>query len=238
LNGEIGAGAGIEGWVPGAAEALTDGPGSEDMDGAAHGADHGLGFEHIEFFLTGAESDGAHDLVVFYQRFANEDALEDLSACFGKGILRGFGDEDLVGLAVDHELPPALMNVLALGVGPDLEAPFLEQVDGGVHVTGNIEDQVFTGDPHEVLTDILDVIFDRVLAVSYADVLVDGRKTHGHGTASIHGGLVHHGHLESLFLGPVGCLSSGATGTKTTTNDQEVSTDFYGFKICHILFPP
>ncbi len=67
-------------------------------------------------------------------------------------------------------------------------------------MTGDIVNQVFPGDAHQVLANVVDVIFTGVLAVTNADILVDGRKAHGHGAGTGKGGLVHQGDFQPFFL--------------------------------------
>src|SRR5665648_693694 len=45
-------------------------------------------------------------------------------------------------------------------------------------MTGDIVNQVFPGNTHQVLANIADIVLDRILAIPYANILVDGRKTH------------------------------------------------------------
>ena len=181
------------------------------MHRAAHAGDNRFGLEHVELVLPCAEADSADTLVAVHERIHDEHSLNDLAASGRDRVLRCLGDDDLVGLAVDHELPPAFMDVLACLVFPDLESPLLEEVDCGIHVTGNVVHQVFPGDTHEVAADIADVILRRVLAVFDAYILVNGRKTHGHGPASVQSGLVDQCDLEAFLLGPIGRFCSGAT---------------------------
>ena len=151
LDREISAGAGVEGRIPGSAEAFTYGPGTEHVHGAAHAGDDRFSLEHVELVLPCAEADRTDTLVSVHERIDNEDSLEDLAACGRDRVLRCLGDDDLVGLAVDHELPPAFVDILALLVFPDLESPLFKEVDCRIHVAGNIVNQVFPGDAHEVL---------------------------------------------------------------------------------------
>ncbi len=173
LDREVGAGAGVEGRIPGPARALADGPGTEHVHGAAHGREHGLGLEYVELVLPGAESDGAGDLVAVHQGLDDEHPLVDVF--HAQGILGRFRDDDLVGLAVDHELPPAFMHVLAVGALPDGESPFLEEMDGRIDVAGDVVDEVLTGDPHEVLPHIVHILFRCIVTLGNTHILVQGR---------------------------------------------------------------
>ena len=202
------------------------------MHRAAHGHQRGFGLEHVELVLAHREAHGAGAAVAVHQRADDENALEDLAhAALQQGVLGGFRHDDLVGLAVDHELPAAFMNVLALLVFPDRQAPLLEQVHGGVHVAGDVGHQVFAGDAHQVVAHVVHVVLDGVVAVLQAHVLVDGRKAHGHGAGTVHGGLVHQRDLQAVLLGPVGRFDSRAAGGHAAAQNQQIGFDGNSFKI-------
>ncbi len=208
------------------------------MHRAAHGRHDGLGLEDVELLFAHGKTNGARDLVAVHQRGDDEDALIDLSVGFLEGVLGGLGHDDLVGLAVDHELPPALVDVLAVRVGPDGEAPLLKQVDGAVDVTGDGSHQVVTGDAHQVLLNVVDVILDGVLAAGDINVLVDRRQAHGDRTGAVHGSLVHEGDLDVILLGPIRGLDSGAAGGHAAAQDQQVGCDLYSFPVSHLEKSP
>ena len=65
------------------------------------------------------------------------------------------------------------MHILPLFVGPDLETPFLKEMHGRVHVTGDVINQVFPGDTHQVLTNIADIVLAGVLTIPDTHILVD-----------------------------------------------------------------
>ncbi len=236
-NGEICGGAGIPRRIPGAAEAFTDGPGTEYVYCAAHQSDGCFGFEYVKLVFTYAEAYAADAFVAVHKGLGDENALIQpiLEAGFVHGVLCGFGHEHFIGLTVDHDLPTAFMHVLAGVVFPNGEAPFLEKMDGRVNVTSDIVHQVFTGYAHEILTNVLHVVFQRIFAGCVADVLVDGGKTHCNSAGTVHSGFVNHGHAEAMLLRPICCFKGGATGRHTTTDDEEISIDYYGFKIRHII---
>jgi hypothetical protein len=227
------AGTGVEGRIPRAAEALTRGARLEHVHRTAHGHQGGLGLEHVELVLADAEPDGAHALVAFHQRVGDEHPLEVLAARVLQGVLRGLGHDDLVRLAVDHELPTALVDVLPLLVLPDGEPPLLEQVDGGVHVPGDVGDQVLTGDAHEVVANVVAVVLQGVVAGVQVDVLVDGGQAHGDRARAVHGRLVHQRDLQSVLLGPVGRLDGRTAGGHAAPADEQVGLDRHSLELRH-----
>ena len=175
-------------------------------------------------------------LVAVHQRVGDEDALEILATGLGQGVLGGFGNDDLVGLTVDHELPTSLVDVVPFLVLPDGETPLLEGVDRVVHVPGDGCHQVLTGDAHEVVAHVVAIVLQCVVAAVEVHVLVDGRKAHGHGAGTVHGSLVHQGDLEAMLLGPVRCFHGRAAAGHTASRNQKVGLDYYSLEIRHFLY--
>jgi hypothetical protein len=202
---------------------------------AAHLGTDSLSLEYVEFLFAGAEAVSAGDLVAVHDGTDDEYALVNFETGFVHGVEGGLGHDHLVRLTVDHDLPTALTDVLAVFIGPDGQAPFFEQMHGRVDVAGDVEDQVVTGDAHQVLADVANVVFASVLVVAVANILVDGGKAHGHGAGAGGHSLVNQGNLQAIFLGPVGSLYSGATGAHAAAADQEVRIDDYGFPIFHYM---
>ena len=133
------------------------------MDRAAHGIQGCFRPEDEQLVLADREADRAGAAVAIQQRTNDEHAFVNLSyTCFAERVLGRFGDDHLIGLAVDHELPTAFMNVLAVLVLPDRQTPLLEEMDGGVHVTGDVGYQVLTGDAHEIVADVVNVVLQGV----------------------------------------------------------------------------
>jgi hypothetical protein len=153
-------------------------------------------------------------VVLVVDQLDDEDAL--LDAVEAEGLLGGFGDDPLVGFAVDHDLPLARTHRLAavlqgrqafllrfgavvtdaFGVGlPDRQAPLLEQVHGVVDVAAHVVGQVVAGDAHQVVGDHAGVVGGILLV---ADVGVDRGQALGHGAGAVHGGLVDQ--LDLQFL--------------------------------------
>ena len=98
--------------------------------------------------------------------------------------------------------------------------------------------EVFTGDAHEVVTDVTDVIFTCVGSAIDINILVDGGKTHRDGAGTIHGRFVHEGYFEAVLGRPISCFNSCSTAGHATAGEQNVSGNFYCFKIRHIQVPP
>ena len=111
----------------------------------------------------------------------DEHPFEVLPAGLGQRVLGGLGHDDLVRLAVDHQLPAALMHVLAVLVLPDGQAPLLEQVDRGVDVARDVGDEILARDAHQIVADVVDVVLYGIVAAVEVDVHVDGRQAHGDG---------------------------------------------------------
>jgi len=208
------------------------------VDRTAHGDEGGLGLEDVDLVFAHAEADGPGALVAIHERMGDEDALVDLAVGFGDGVLGGLGDDALVGLAVDHELPATFVDVLAVGVGPDGEAPLLEEVDRGVHVPRDAGHEVLTGDAHEVVAHVVKVIVKGVVSAVEIDVLVDRREAHGDGAGAIHRGLVHDRDLEAMLLGPVCRFDRSAAGGHPATEEQQIGFDCDCFEISHFPISP
>ncbi len=239
LDGEVGAGAGGERRVPGPAETLTGGPRTEHAHAAAHRAQDGLRAEHVELLLADTEADRTGDPVVFHNRFHDEHALVDV--ILAEGVLGGFRHDDLVGLTVDHNLPAAAPLIrtdpegVVFAFRPDRQTPLLEQVHGGVDVPGDVVNEVVAGDTHQVIPHVLHVVHHGVLIVAQADIQVDGREALSNGTAPVHGGFVNQGHFQPVLFRPVRRFHRRTAGRHAATDDQEISGDFYSFKIRHSM---
>ncbi|OQB07401.1 MAG: hypothetical protein BWY17_05295 [Deltaproteobacteria bacterium ADurb.Bin207] len=112
------------------------------------------------------------------------------------------------------------MDVLVVFIFPDRQAPLFEEMDGGVDVAGNGEDEVFARDAHEVLSDVADVILDRVVAGTNADVLVESGQTHRDGAGAVHGGFVDDGDFDVVLFCPVSGFDGSAAGAHAATDDE------------------
>src|SRR6185503_4381318 len=113
-------------------------------------ADDSLRFEDVIVAGAHVEADSAGDavrLAFVHQQMRDADAVENLVGRF----LRGLGDDRLVRLAVDHDLPAAFTKVVpGFRVLHDGQAPLLELVHGRVDVTRHVEQQVFAHQTHQV----------------------------------------------------------------------------------------
>jgi hypothetical protein len=175
-------GTGVPYRIPGAAFTFTDRTGLVDIHRAAAGNHHGFAFDDVDFVFTDGETNGAGDLighVGVQQQFNDEAALDDVVVA--QASLGGFGNDPLVGFAVDHDLPFTgtdrlgaafegahflaffAVEVFAFfGFFPDRQSPLFEQMDGIVHVAAQVEDQVFADDAHQVVADHADVVFGGI----------------------------------------------------------------------------
>src|SRR5512139_534712 len=248
-HGQLGAGLGshrvgaarVPYRVPGTAGAFTDGARTEDVHAATGSQQDRLGLVDVDLVVASREADGPGDavgVVLVVDQLDDEDAL--LDAVHAERLLGGFGNDPLVGLAVDHDLPfagthrlaavlqrgQALRAVVALAVlvgFPDRQAPFLEQVHGVVDVAAEVVGEVVAGDAHQVVGDHAGVVGGILLG---ADVGVDRGQALRHGAGAIHRGLVDQLDLEihaELGLGGVGPAHDFVTGAAAShaTADQE-----------------
>ena len=140
-----------------------------------------------------------------HERPDDEYTLKDLAhAALQQGVLGGFRHDDLVRFAVDHELPPALMNVGAFLIFPDRQSPLLKQVHSGIHVPGDVGHQIFTGDAHEIVAHVIHIVLYGIGAVPQTHVLVNRGKPHRHGAGPVNRGFIDQRYLQAVLLGPEG----------------------------------
>jgi hypothetical protein len=246
LGPEVIGGAGVPHRVPGAALALADRPRLVDVDRAAAGDHAGLALEDVDLVLAHREADRARDLVglvLVQEQLDDEDALEDVGV--PDGFLGGLGDDPLVGLAVDHDLPlagadrlrpglqgphllalDAVQGLAGLVLLPDRQPPLLEQPHRVVDVAAEVEDQVFADDAHQVVADHADIVVRAVLA----DVGVDGRKPLGHGAGALHGRFVHQ-HDGLARLDPFFDFKRRAASGHAAADDEDVHLFLDDFRI-------
>ena len=250
LHGHGVGGTGVPYGIPGPAFTFTNRTGLVDVHRAAAGNHHGLAFDDVDDVLAYGETDGAGDLVGhlgIHQQFDDEAALDDVVIAYGQ--LGGFGDDALVGLTVDHDLPftgtdrfgaglqgPHFLTLIAVqvlavfGFLPDGQAPLFKQVNGIVDIAAQIEDQVFTDQTHQVVAHHAHIVFGSI----FANVGVDGGQTLSNGTGSFHGGLVAQQNALAVFH-PFFNFKCGTAGSHTTTDDENVNFFFDDFGIPHGL---
>ena len=219
------------GGVPDAARTFTDRARAEDVGGATGADDNGLGFEYVVVAGTHVEADGAGDTVllgVVHQQVRDADAVEDLV----RRLFRRFGDDRLVGFAVDHDLPAALTLVSAgLGITHDRQTPFLELVHRRIDVTRHVEQEVFAHHAHQVDSRIANVVFRVVLAEAGSHVAVDRVQTLRHGAGTVYVRFFSDDDL--LVLTPVARFESSAGTAEAGTRDQDVDVVFYDRFVGH-----
>ena len=225
--------AGVEDGVPGASHAFAHAAGTEQGSGAAGATYHGVGLENVDHILANAEPDGAGDaigVVGIGEQVGDENAF--VVVIRAEGFFGGFRDDGLVGLAVNHYLPATFTDVLFVVVVPEGQPPLLEHVDAAVHVAGDVVHQVFPGNAHHVIADVLDVIFGLVPSPATAHIHVNGRQAFTNSAAPVGGGLVDHDDAQ-VVAAPVAGFDSGAATGHTAADDQHITFNNTGGRFRH-----
>ena len=211
------------GRIPGPPHSLAYRAWLEDVRRTTGGHDDGLRAEHMEITRSDVEADGAGDpvgLALVHQQVGDHDPVVDL----GRGLARRLGDDRLVALAVDHDLPLALALVASgLGVAHDRQAPFLELVHRGIHVPGDVVPEVLAHQPHEVVARVADVVLGLVLTPLHAHVAVDGVEALGDRAAALDVRFLdaHDLQVAPPVAGLVGCPAAG----HAAADDEDVRVD-------------
>ena len=237
-------GAGIPDRIPGTSFTFTSGTRTEDVYRTTTGYDCGFTLDVINLVFANRETGSAGNLVrlvLVEQQLNNEDTLKHIvgAKCGGCRL----GNDTLVGFAVDHDLPftgtyrgsaftqsrcrlgtVEVFTIVALL--PDRQAPLFEQLDRFVHVAATVIDQVLADNAHQVVTNHLDIVFDRI----FADVGVNSRKALGNSAGTLDTGLVNQQNFH-VFRGPLLDLKSGTAGGHTTADNQRVNVHFDDFRI-------
>ena len=152
-----------------------------------------------------------------HQQVGHHDAVVD----FGSGLARSLGDDGLVALAVDHDLPFAFALVPpGLGVPHDRQAPLLELVHRGVDVPGDVVAEVLTHQTHEVSACVADVVFGLVLVPLHAHVAVDRVQALRDGAAALDVRLLDADDFQ--VAAPVPGLVGGSAPAHAATDDKYV----------------
>ena len=227
---------GGEDRVPGAAQPLAYRPGPEHVGSSAGGDDHRPRPEDVELVLPYGESHGAGDavgLVGVGQQVGDAHPLvEVLRPQSRAGRLGGDG---LDGLAVDRYLPPADAFVFAVFPLPDGQPPFLQQVDGVIHVAADVIDEVFPGQPHHVVDHVADEVFRGVPPEALAHVTIDGGQAFAGGPAAFDGGFLHHD--DPGIAAPILGLKGSPAAGHAAADDQNVAVNCFRCRQRHISTP-
>ena len=185
--------------------------------------DDGLRAEHVVVTRADIEPDGAGDalgVALVHQQVRDHDPVVDL----GRRLARRLGDDRLVALAVDHDLPLAFALIASgLGVAHHRQAPFLELVHGAVHVPGDVVAQVLAHQAHEVVAGVADVVLGLVLAPLHAHVAVDRVETLGDGAAALDVRFLDADDLQ--VAPPVPRLVRRAAAGHAAADDEDVRVD-------------
>ena len=162
------------------------------------------------------------------------DALVDVIGA--EGGAGGFGGDGFDRFAVDRDLPAADALVLAVFLFPNGEAPFLEEVDGVVDMAADVVDQIFAGEAHHIVDDVVYEIGGGVPAVALAHIAVDGGKALAGGAAALDDRFFGEDHAEAV-AGPEFGFEGGAAAGHTAADYQDVAINRFGGLKCH-GFPP
>ena len=161
-------------------------------------------------------------LRLVHQQMGDHDPVVDL----GRGLAGRLGDDRLVALAVDHDLPLAFALVPSgLGVFHHRQAPFLELVHRAVHMPGDVVAQVLAHQAHEVVARVAHMVLGLVLAPLHAHVAVDGVEALGDRAAALD---VRFLDADDLQVAPpvAGLVGRPAAG-HAAADDEDVRVDEY-----------
>ncbi len=159
-----------------------------------------------------------------HQEVRHHDPVVDL----GRGLARRLGDDRLVALAVDHDLPLAFALVAAgLRVLHDRQAPLLELVHRGVDVPRDVVAQVLAHQAHQVVARIAHMVLGLVLAPLHAHVAVDGVEALRDGAAALDVGFLDADDLQ--VASPVARFVGRAATGHAAADDEDVGVDDNGF---------
>ena len=208
------------GGIPGSPHAFAHRAGLEDVRRAAGGHDDGLRAEDVEIPAADVEPDGAGDAVglrFVHQQVGHHDPVVD----FIGGLAGGFGDDRLVALAVDHDLPLAFALITpGFRVLHDGKAPLLELVHRGVDMAGDVVAEILAHQTHEVVAGVADMVLGLVLVPLHAHVAVDRIQALGHGAAALDIRLLDADHLQ--VAPPVSGLVSRPAAGHAAADDQDI----------------
>ena len=209
--------------VPGPPHALADGPRTINVRTAAGADDDRLRAEHVELAGAHMETNGARDavrLLAVHQQVRHHDPVVNL----GDGLACGLGDDRLVALAVNHDLPLAFAQVAAgLRILDDRQAPLLEHVYRRVDVAGDVVDQVLAHQTHEVAARVAHEVLGLVLVPLHAHVAVDRGEALRDGPATLDVRLLHEDDVE--IPAPEARFVRRTAATEAAAYDQDVRID-------------
>ena len=213
--------------IPRPPHAFADRAGFVDMRCTAGTHDHGLRAEHIKVPGTDIETDGPGDpvgLCAVHQQVGHHDPVVD----FGRRLAGSLGDDRLVALAVNHDLPLAFALILpGFGVAHHRQAPLLELVHAGIDMPGDVVAQILANQAHEVVAGVADMILGLVLVPPHAHVRVDRIQTLSDGAAALDIGLF--GAHDLQIAPPIpGFVRRPAAG-HAAADDQDIGLHKYRF---------
>ena len=200
------------------------------MRRTAGGDDDRLGAEDVEVPVPDVETHCAGDPVGprrIHQQVGDHDPIVD----FGRGLARCLGDDRLVALAVDHDLPFAFALIPpGLRVSHDRETPFLELVHGGIDMASDVVAQILAHQTHEVIARVADMIFGLIFVPVHAHVTIDGIQALSDCSAPLDVGFFDAYNFE--VTSPVSGFVGGAAPTHAATDDENVRIHENGLATC------
>src|SRR5262249_47085235 len=214
---------------------FSDRAGLEDVRRATGGYDDRLGAGDGENPGTGVEGDSPRDPgggLLIHQQGGDHDPVVD----FGSGLARGLGDDRLVALAVDHDLPFAFALISpGFRVPHDGETPLLELVDRGVDVSSDIVAQILPDQTHEVVARVADMVFGPIFVPLHAHVTVDRIQALCDCAAALDVRFFHAYDLE--VAAPVPGFVSGPAPAHAAADDKDVRIYEHGPSSAHYTNP-
>src|SRR5262249_11515008 len=119
---------------------------------------------------------------------------------------------------MNHDLPSPLSQIApSLRVAHNGQAPLFELMHRGVDVTGHIEKQVFTHQPHQIDTRVADMVLRIIFAPSGAHVAIYSVQALSDRAGAIDIGFL--GDNDLLVLTPESCLPGGAAPAQPRATD-------------------
>src|SRR5262249_32632937 len=151
---------------------------------------------------------------------------------FAGGLARGFGDDRLITLAVDHDLPFAFALIPpGFGVAHDRQTPFLEFVHRGIDVASDVVAQIFAHHAHQIVARVADMVLGLIFIPMHAHVAVDRIESLGDRAAALDVGFFDAHDFQ--IAAPVSGLVGGAAAAHAAADDENVGIDEHRLAATH-----